>query len=209
MKPLNLIRVGLFCLALIALSKATWVDAKALLAQYLLQQAWSQTREDQQAHKPWPWFDSQPVAQMDWLNGQQHVLLNGLSGQVMAFAPGLMLLDSQGDQLSVEHWQQADTLMVGGHNDTHFSDLASASVGDQITLRFADDQQQRYQVTGTQIMDSRLEQVLPAQVRGAQTGQLLLVTCYPFNSLTAGGPLRYVVKADPVRMGNSTGLSNS
>ena len=29
--------------------------------------------------------------------------------------------------------------------------------------------------------------------------RLSLVTCYPFDSLTAGGPLRYVVTALPVR----------
>ena len=28
--------------------------------------------------------------------------------------------------------------------------------------------------------------------------QLVLVTCYPFDALRAGGPLRYVVFADPV-----------
>jgi sortase A len=43
-----------------------------------------------------------------------------------------------------------------------------------------------------QVVDSRRQ---PLQLSG---DGLALVTCFPFDALTAGGPLRYVVIATPV-----------
>jgi sortase A len=44
----------------------------------------------------------------------------------------------------------------------------------------------------TRIVDSRSEFI---DTRRLPAGTLLLVTCYPFDSMDAGGPLRYVVEA--------------
>jgi sortase A len=52
-----------------------------------------------------------------------------------------------------------------------------------------------YRVSERQVVDKDdtwLLDTLPGETR------LTLVTCYPFDALSAGGPLRYVVSADKV-----------
>jgi len=48
-----------------------------------------------------------------------------------------------------------------------------------------------YQVVGVDIVDSRKGSL----VLDTNVAMLSLVTCYPFDALEAGGPLRYVVTA--------------
>jgi len=50
----------------------------------------------------------------------------------------------------------------------------------------------RYRVTGIAITDKSNLAVL----RGTGAARLTLVTCYPFNAISAVGPLRYVVTAE-------------
>ncbi len=203
---LGQLRCWLLAIALLAVTKAGWMDAKALVAQQLLKQAWEQTMENhikghpanQQGHKPWPWFDSQPVAELVWPNGRQQVLLAGWSGQAMAFAPGLELMDANAARLAADQWQQADTIMAGAHNDTHFSELENVSIGASFSLVFASGERQIYRVASKQVRDSREQDLLPAALTGGVHGQLMLITCYPFGGLSTGGPLRYVVTANPV-----------
>jgi sortase A len=62
----------------------------------------------------------------------------------------------------------------------------------EIAVFDTDGRSYRYLVTNTQVVDStttriRLDAAVPT---------LLLTTCYPFDALTAGGPLRYLVSAE-------------
>ena len=52
----------------------------------------------------------------------------------------------------------------------------------------------RYGVSGIEVIDSSREGL----VRKTDREQLRLVTCYPFDTLMSGGPLRYVVTAVPM-----------
>ncbi len=194
----NKFRWLMLVIAMLALLKAGWIDAKAMLAQHMLKQAWQLTIADQQLHKPWSWFDNHPIAELTWPDGTQQILLHGSSGQALAFAPGLELMGQDGNRISVSHWQQADTLVIGGHNDTHFAELENVAVDTRFSLVFADGSRQSYQVMNKRVMDSRQQALLPTTYTGGAAGQLLLVTCYPFKALTAGGPLRYVITAIPV-----------
>ncbi len=49
-----------------------------------------------------------------------------------------------------------------------------------------------YRVSGTEVIDARHARLLP----GDATPRLTLVTCYPFDAIVPGGPLRYVVSAE-------------
>jgi sortase A len=63
-----------------------------------------------------------------------------------------------------------------------------------LVLEATDGDSYRYQVVAIEIVDAR-----QAQLRlDAPVPTLVLTTCYPFNALTAGGPLRYVVTAAAV-----------
>jgi len=63
-----------------------------------------------------------------------------------------------------------------------------------LQLQLPDGRRLRYRVTGGEVIDTRLGSQLPA--RDGQAS-LELVTCFPFNALRAGGPLRYIVRAEP------------
>ena len=70
--------------------------------------------------------------------------------------------------------------------------MAELKTNDVIFIQTAD-KTIPYQVYDMQIIDSKTFKLQPATDR--QT--LVLATCYPFDSLASGGPLRYLVYATP------------
>ena len=83
-------------------------------------------------------------------------------------------------------------VVVAGHRDTHFRPLKDIRQGQEIRLQFADGAWRRYRVDSLRIVDSRQEQM---DLSRYDSNSLVLVTCYPFGSLNANGPLRFVVEA--------------
>lgn len=171
--------------ALMLGAQPAWLHAKAALAQVLLQQAWSHRPPGQPAPAPWPGADTRPVARLAVPgHGIEQIVLAGDSGRTLAFGPG---------------WAEGSaapgsdgTTVVSAHRDTHFAFLRDLAVGD--ALRLAGIAGERsYRVVRTEVVDSRTHRIATDQP-GAR---LLLVTCWPFDALAAGGPLRYVVTAEP------------
>ncbi|HEY5603643.1 MAG TPA: sortase, partial [Gammaproteobacteria bacterium] len=70
--------------------------------------------------------------------------------------------------------------------------------GDEIIIENQQGIKTYYTVSNLQVVDSRNAQI-PVDYDNAA---LTLVTCYPFNTLTPGGPLRFVVVA--VKSANTT-----
>ena len=173
-------------LAAALLVNGSWIQIKAQVAQWLLQDAWQQTQQDGGIHKPWKWADHWPIARLKVPHLQvDQIVLEGDSGNVLAFAPG----HNAQSVLPGE----TGAVIISGHRDTHFSFLQYLKKGQSIEVETAGSQL-HYQVTGSQIVDARKTGI----DIGADVDHLLLVTCYPFNSPVAGGPLRYVVTAKPV-----------
>ena len=160
-----------------------WIHAKAVLAQYLLRDAWAKTLTDGPPHKPWPWAEHWPVARLTVADhGVDQIVLSGDSGNVLAFAPGHNRLSG----LPGEH----KTIVISGHRDTHFAFLKDLRVGEAIGLQNRNGKA-RYRISDLQVIDSR-----NTRIRIDPFGdELLLITCYPFDGLVAGGPMRYVVTA--------------
>jgi len=168
--------------SLLFMAHALWIPAKAELAQWLIERSWRQTLEgDENAH-PWPWADTRPLAVLS-LPGHdiRQIVLAGNSGRNLAFGP--VLLDGSG---------QGQDLVISGHRDTHFRFLQDLQPGDRVALQLRDRMQQ-YEVSEVEIVDSRTTEL----VIEPGTSRLSLVTCYPFDTPLAGGPLRYVVTARP------------
>jgi sortase A len=167
---------GCLLAGLSQLLPGAWILAKAQLAQVLIADAWASGDNE----KPWPWADTLPVMRMRVPRlGIDLYVLEGSSGDALAFGPGLMR------QSGVEH----SGLVISGHRDTHFEFLQALRVGDFVHLKQKPGPWVRWRVSSAGIVDSR-QTALQAPPSG-----LLLVTCYPFDALTAGGPLRYVVGA--------------
>jgi sortase A len=174
---------GLLLAAAAALAvDALWIHAKAALSQVLLRQAWAEAQSDGGTHRPWPWADTHPVAllRMRELDVEQ-VVLAGDDGRTLAFGPG---------------WAPASatpaaggTVVFSGHRDTHFAWLRQLVQGDQVEVESLGGLR-RYKVAETRIADSRTERVAIDPERS----ELLLITCWPFDAVQAGGPMRYVVR---------------
>lgn len=162
-----------------------WIHAKALLAQLLLDTAWARSDADGQPHRPWPWADHYPVAQLTIpALGTRWVVLEGDAGNVLAFAPGRTPASGlPGD---------GRTMIISGHRDTIFRRLGALHDGDLIHVR-RDGRDWSYRVAGQRVVDVRNERLA---IR--PDGALDLVTCWPFDSLGVATPYRYVVSAEPV-----------
>lgn len=168
---------------LLAVSILFWTDglyihAKARLAQYLIAQSWSSNQ-----NKPWPWADTWPVARLRFDRHDTYVLA-GAHGSALAFGPGHVdgtaLPGSEG------------TSLVAGHRDTHFAFLAEMANGDVLEVQSSDKRWLGYEIVSIEIVDTRQSDRMAID---NALNQLVLVTCFPFDAIEAGGPLRFVVTA--------------
>lgn len=179
----RVVRLALFALAALLLGNAGYLQAKALLAQVLLESAWQHSDAGRTAARPWPWADTRPVARLQVAAlDVDLIVLAGDSGRSLAFGPA---------------WNEASALpgqtgtsIVSGHRDTHFAFLRRLQIGDRIDIEHAG-AHLHYRVSGTRIADARDTRLSV----GDDGERLLLVTCWPFDAWVAGGPLRYVVEA--------------
>jgi sortase A len=184
--PFTLVMLAVCLLAVGAwqIGEGSWIYAKARLAQYLLQRAWSRALAGETAAKPWPWADTYPVARLTVPS--MHVdliVLNGAYGRTLAFGPGYAESSA---------WPGVPgTTVVTGHRDTHFAFLRRLRRQDEIVMETVQGTSQRYLVHSGQIVDGRTASISLTEGKD----QLALVTCYPFDTVLTGGPLRYVVTA--------------
>jgi sortase A len=77
------------------------------------------------------------------------------------------------------------------------------SLGDWITAENYRSQTARYRVIDIQIIDTR-----EAQIPIYGSDFLTLVTCFPFNEVVAGGPMRFLVLAEKEVKPSSQNLSD-
>ena len=161
-----------------------WIYVKAQLAQYLLQHAWTRTMNGERNVKLWPWADTWPMARLQApRHGVDLIVLAGANGRTLAFGPAAVNdgIEKNGHGM----------LVISGHRDTHFLFVRNLHVGDELFIERPGQPHRVYRVTGTQIIDSRITSL----VSDPDVDQLVLVTCYPFDAIIPGGPLRYLVTA--------------
>ncbi len=174
--------VGLVMTGIAFLGIGLWIPAKAVLAQHLLQRAWQKSQATDSIVKPWPWADTWPVGRLhnDRL-GIDLIVLEGESGEVLAFGPGHLSRSSAPGKNG--------HCILAGHRDTSFAFLKDLKIGDILVLegRRGTD---RYLVQTAQAV--RAEDLY---LDSEREGWLTLITCFPFNAVMPGTPIRYVVSA--------------
>ncbi len=184
------LRVALLLLLLTGaalITKGGYIKLKANLASLLIESSWVVRESGSEPIKPWPWADTSAIARIMMPRlGISHLVMKDASGESLAFGPGSMrpevLLAGSGHSV------------IAGHRDTHFKFLSDLLPGDRIELENFSGQYQTYQVARTRVMDVRHgDLVLDIDVSG-----VTLITCWPFDAITPGGPLRYVVETVPV-----------
>jgi sortase A len=174
----------LLCLGFWQFGQGAYIPAKAWVAQELMQRAWRKAEDGSAAPAPWPWADTWPVARLSARGGDiELIVLEGGSGRTLAFAPGHLAV-------SVLPGETGNSI-IAGHRDTHFQFLQYLREGESIQIERADGRRHLYEVSNIDVVDSRRGSIL----LDTETPMLSLVTCYPFNALDAGGPMRYVVTA--------------
>ncbi|GAC16632.1 sortase A [Aliiglaciecola lipolytica E3] len=158
-----------------------YIHAKAILAQYLIADAWQESVQTGEKITPWAWADTWPVAKLTIADETLYVLA-GATGRVMAFGPGHLS--------STPFPGESGNAVITGHRDTHFSLLQEIKIGEVITTE-----------TASQITQYKVQEVRIAhqnQINLTESGiddELTLITCYPFNSAAPNPELRYVVRA--------------
>lgn len=166
------------------LGQGAYIPAKAWLAQELMQQAWTRAGHGESRPVPWPWADTWPVARLSAMAGDVNlIVLAGGSGRTLAFGPG---------HLSASAMPGATgNSVIAGHRDTHFNFLQYLDVGDLLVVETATGGQHLYEVDHIEVVDARRSSLL----LDTEESLLSLVTCYPFDAVEPGGPMRYVVTA--------------
>lgn len=178
---------GLAVLAAVGFAAdAGWIQAKAHVAQVLLERSWERALAEGAAPPPWPWADTRPVARLRMPGlGVDQFVLAGDNARTLAFGPGWAEASAPpGD---------AGLSVVSGHRDTHFAWLRHLQAGDEVLLDTRAGPR-RYRVEAAVIVDADRH-----RLGLSPTGDTLaLVTCWPFDAVAPGGPLRYLVTARAV-----------
>lgn len=201
-RVMNSQRLRCLCMpfAVAALAFGSWhaasavhLHAKAVLGQRLLLRTWHAAQASGAPAKPWPWADTHPVARLLVPgHGVDLLVLSGANGRTLAWGPGH--LDGSGLP------GMRGNAIVTAHRDTHFAFLRAVRHGERIVVETAAGARTTYRVERQFIADHRALK-LPA---GDDDATLSLVTCYPFDAIDPGTPLRYAVvaRAEPASGGD-------
>jgi len=185
----TVIIVLLFSTCLWQLATAGWIQGKAIVAQQLLDYSWEKTLNSSSNdktptdHKPWPWADTWPVAKLIVPGHNiEQIILAGDGGNSLAFAPGYSFAGAAPNT--------SGTTMISAHRDTHFNFLKEVKINELLILQTTKETI-TYRIVDLQIVDSK-SYTLQADT---EKQNLVLVTCYPFDSFSSSGSSRYLVFA--------------
>jgi len=179
--------VGLCLIGLgaVQIALAAHGPIKAWIGQQMLESAWSESRSAGTPVRPWAWADIRPVARISAPRlGVSAVVLDGTSGEAMAWGPGHVV--------GTAPIGQPGLAAIAGHRDSHLAFLAELRPGDAITVQPAEGPAQRYRVSEALVVDSRHWR-FPVDRTGP--ARLALATCWPFDARDSG-PLRFVLFAE-------------
>jgi sortase A len=186
MKYKTWIAISCISLGLWFVGQSGYMLAKSHFAHYLIKDAWQKTLIDDNNHKPWSWADTYPVFEISFPSiGTKNYVLEGANGRNMAFSVAHVSASGMPGQQK--------TTILSAHRDSHFNYLQHLKIGDEI-ITTSKNQTTRFRVINTRVINTNSEKL---QIRNIK--ELLLTTCYPFNSIRPGGNLRYVVYAIPTK----------
>jgi sortase A len=184
-----------FALALAGLvlfGQGAYIQAKALVAQVLLERAFNETIVSNREVKPWSWADTWPVARIEVKRlHASAIVLAGSSGQALAFGPGHVELTPDAGERGVA--------VYSAHRDTHFRFLKDVAIGDEIVITRSDGNVFRYRADGTSVVRFDASGIDPL----TNGYELVLSTCWPFDAMIPG-PTRYVLHATMIGLSGTT-----
>jgi sortase A len=163
------------------------IEIKAKVAQILLQRAWHQTLNSGEYYQPWSGFDGVPILRLHIPQYQiDQIVLKGTSGQALAFGPSFH------EESFLP--QEKKITIISSHRDSHGIFIKKLQLKEKIKIQDADNHWHTYIVDEFFIINVLEEKVL----MNSNDQRLLLITCYPFDSIMSGTPYRYIVSAKKV-----------
>lgn len=186
MQPYKLISFAAVLLGAALLSHAAYIPLKAAIAQVLLEQAWARGVKTGKPHNPWASMDARPIAKLSAPHlGKSDIVMDSATGQALAFGPSHVTQSASPGRSGLS--------VIAAHKNTHFSYVKNLRLGDPLLLEDVTGALHTYKVTSMDVVDADQSNIFPSQ---SGPSRLALVTCYPFDALSYGGPLRYVVYAE-------------
>lgn len=177
-----LVLCSLMTVGALQIGQGMSVQAKAWLGQWLLERAWTAGTSSGVAESPWPGAVGRPIVRLKMPRlGIDRLVLDSADTPVLAWGPGLEA-------------GPAGHRLIAAHRDTHFRFLEHVSEGDRMVIETLDGPSEHWQVVERRIVDARttrLDMNLPEE-------RLSLITCYPFDAVRAGGPLRLLLTLKPL-----------
>jgi sortase A len=168
---------------LLLFGHGAYIQAKAWLAQVLLERAFAETIASGHPAKQWSWADTYPVARIEVPRlHERAIVLAGSSGQALAFGPGHLELTPDAGERGVA--------VYAAHRDTHFRFLRDVGIGDEIAITRSDGNTFRYRADRASVVRFDASGIDPL----ASGYELVLSTCWPFDALVSG-PERYILHA--------------
>jgi sortase A len=181
--PRPVITIVLALTGLVLFGQGAYIHAKALLAQVLLERAFTESIAGGHDVKPWSWADTWPIARIEVKRlHASTIVLAGSSGQALAFGPGHVELTANAGERGVA--------VYSAHRDTHFRFLRHVAIGDEIDITRSDGRTFRYRADLSSVVRFDASGIDP-QADGAE---LVLSTCWPCDAATPG-PMRYLLHA--------------
>jgi sortase A len=169
--------------AVVFIAKGTAIYAKAVLAQFLLEDAFAASLKAGEPVKPWVWADTWPVAKLEIPRlDASAIVLKGGSGEALAFGPGHL----EGTPRPGE----AGASVISAHRDTHFRFLRDIRLGDEIRVTRNDGAIFAFRISSTEIVPWDASGIDPL----TNGHWLILSTCWPLDAATIGD-MRYIVRA--------------
>ena len=182
-KILLVITIILFSSSFYFFGKSIYILGKAEVGQILLNIAWEKTLSSQNNIRPWPSADYYPFAQLSIPSGEKFIVLSNTSGHSLAFGPTFFEKSS--------YPGKKGRSLISMHRDTHGQFLKDLRKGDLLNLKTKEGLLLHYKIKFITIIDSSKNKL---QLK-SQENELILYTCYPFDSINTGGSMRFVVQA--------------
>lgn len=184
----NMQRISIIFILLVAswqLTAGAYIHVKAYVAQQLLLSAWDKTLKGQKKVKPWSWSDTWPVARLQVpAYDEDIIILAGDSGRNLAFAPGYRFGTAKPGDKGVS--------LISAHRDTHFEFLKNIKLGDEIKIQTDKGNIIKYIITNTKVVNQKNTNINLSKTNK----ELILVTCFPFDSIQADTDLRFLAFAE-------------
>ena len=160
------------------------IEIKAKVAQVLLKHSWKKTLISGKFHQPWSSFDGNPILLLHIPKFEIiQVVLQGTSGQALAFGPAF-------HEESFLPFEKGTTV-ISTHRDSHGLFIKKLFKGDLIKLQDQYKKWHSYTVDDLFILNVKKDTI----ALRVYNERLIIITCYPFEALSAGTPYRYVVSA--------------